>query len=130
MDRMADGELSSDEQRNLLLKCEEEDRWRELALTYVESQVLGGELSQPSFLSGANEASSKEVVAPSQNDSKPSRDWNVMSLAAAVLLSLGLGYGLGWWWQGDSNLSPVQMARDNQTSLAPPIVKNLTLIHI
>ena len=123
MDRMADGELSSDEQRNLLLKCEEEDRWRELALTYVESQVLGGELSQPSFLSDVN-ASSKEMAAPSRNNSKPSRDWNVMSLAAAVLLSLGLGYGLGWWWQGDSNLSSLQMAKDNQTSPAPPIVKN------
>jgi|GEM_PF-2785756 len=134
MDRMVDGELSSDEQSNLLLRCEEEGRWRELALSYVESQVLGVELREPTFLRDEKVASSKvapagESTVQPRRVSKPSQDWNVMSLATAVLLSLGLGYGLGWWWQGDpagagANPRSVQLAKDNESSPPAQLVKN------
>jgi hypothetical protein len=39
-----------------------------------------------------------------------------MSLAAAVLLSLGLGYGLGWWWQGDPVTGPALAGSASQPS--------------
>ncbi len=45
IDRMVDGELSTNEQRQLLMMCDSENRWRELALAYVESQVFAQEMS-------------------------------------------------------------------------------------
>ena len=103
LDRMVDGELTSDEQRTVLLRCEEQGRWRELALAYVESQVLGGTLGDSSFLLREDQKPKRSdvpVVRESSTEietrtpSVKSENWNLMSLAAAVLLSLGLGYGL------------------------------------
>ena len=45
INRMVDGELGDEEQRALLADCERHSRWRELALAYVESQVLRAQLS-------------------------------------------------------------------------------------
>jgi phospholipid transport system substrate-binding protein len=44
IDRMVDGELTTDQQCSLLADCEEHAGWRDLALAYVESQVLTKEL--------------------------------------------------------------------------------------
>ncbi len=44
IDRMVDGELSVEQQRVVLLACEENHQWRDLALAYVESQAWGHEL--------------------------------------------------------------------------------------
>ena len=102
IDRMVDGELSASDQRVLLENCEKHDHWRELALAYVESQVLEHELgsfererTEPTALDSVPH---EPLVAPQSRSHEP---WNGLSLAAAVLLSLGLGYGLNWWWQDD-----------------------------
>lgn len=125
IDRMVDGELSQDEQRDLLLDCESNNRWRELALAYVESQAFGSALRSPQFF--AETPSLKTVpqtvvleepmrhTVERERSKKDQLTWNVMSLAAAVLLSLGLGYGLGWWWQGDAGPASVDLAGNNQT---------------
>ena len=110
IDRMVDGELSANEQRELLMMCDSEDRWRELALAYVESQVFAKELND--FGQTTIVASEPNVTpvtpAPIRPDlqhrtESPERGWSVMSLAAVILLSLGFGYGMGWWLQGDAS---------------------------
>lgn len=135
IDRMVDGELSANDQRQLLLMCDSENRWRELALAYVESQVFSKELhgfsqqeqspvetaTGPALVSVASPSEKADgsidsgdnvsLAAPKQlavrqgQDGMSGRGWNVMSLAAVVLLSLGFGYGLGWWLQPDPEMT-------------------------
>lgn len=141
IDRMVDGELSKEEQRELLLSCESENRWRDLALAYVEDQAFGT-LIETSLLSDSEPSNilrsegmepslirNNNDVGSSQSDTSQSRaarskdsfQWNWMSLAAAILLSLGLGYGLGWWWQSDSINGP---ALANSESTLPRKVED------
>ena len=131
MDRMVDGELDRDDERQLLLDCEANDNWRELALAYVESQVLKREMSgllserEPTALAAgtiASESSAPKPVANaigspayvSRSEESPKSNWNAWSLAAAILLSLGVGYGMGWGWQNTSPTNPSFTA--NQTN--------------
>jgi len=105
-DRMVDGELDFAHQRTLLLTCEAQNSWRELALAYVESQTLGSELN---MLSGQNSHSESvgRIGGSRSTRSYRSTVWNPFVLAAAVLLSLGIGYGFGWRWQQDAHKSPL-----------------------
>lgn len=139
IDRMVDGELSSSQQRELLLACETGDRWRDLALAYVESQVLSNALGESSFLieqpanvlanspSNASETQPNEASAESQTvdvQTEKAREqnalsWNTWSLAAAVLLSLGMGYGLGWWWQGVEPGDPINVVNTTPSHETP-----------
>ena len=46
IDRLVDGELTEQEQRELLTACDEQpERWRDMALAYVEAQTWRTELS-------------------------------------------------------------------------------------
>ena len=118
LDRMVDGELGGDERRELLLKCENQQQWRELALAYVESQTLRDDFmafAQTDFSGLGATSESGETVETNEttqgngshdrsSDRSPSGrsmesggvSWSPWALAAAVLLSLGLGYGAGW----------------------------------
>ena len=106
MERMVDGELGVQQQRQLLLDCEHEDRWRELALAYVEAQAFASELK-----TYATEPMPSKETAPSERSPRRGTEhppgsaigWGPWSLAAAVMLSLSLGYGAGWWWQPGSD---------------------------
>lgn len=143
IDRMVDGELSAKEQRELLLACETDDRWRELALAYVESQVLGNALGESTFLMAdavsdetpiaKGEPIPSESAQPTEREQRAGvherrgshaapRHWHTLSLAAAVLISLGIGSGLGWWWQGVNPGTPSNVAESlsepNKTQLA------------
>ncbi len=96
IDRMVDGELESDQQRQLLLNCEEHPHaWRDLALAYVESQTLKCELKG---------LATEPAAGPGYQRREPRARWQLytrsFSLAAAVLLSLALGYAGGLWWRG------------------------------
>ena len=106
LDRMVDGELTENEQRAVLLGCEEQDRWRELALAYVEAQVLSSELPTIQELEMDEPPREVRPVPPSA----ASWLWNPFALAAAVVLSLSIGYGAGWWWQGP--VAPVAASAD------------------
>ena len=64
IDRMVDGQLTVAEQRALLLACDTDNRWRELALAYVESQVLSNALGESTFLL----ADCESQVGASSND--------------------------------------------------------------
>ncbi len=94
IDRMVDGELTAQQQRELLIDCEENSRWRELALAYVESQALGCELKQM-----VSDTTISPMVAQDPVESSAMTPW---ALAAAVILSLSIGYGGGWWLQSDN----------------------------
>jgi hypothetical protein len=104
IDRMVDGELTTDQQRSLLAYCEEHAGWRELALAYVESQVLMKELKA---LSSEATRPQDSVLRNRKEAMVESSSWNALSLAAAIVLSLSLGYGLSWWWQDESTHSNV-----------------------
>ena len=130
LDRMVDGELTENEQRAVLLGCEEQDRWRELALAYVEAQVLSREL--PTIQELEMDEPPREVrPVPT---SAASWLWNPFALAAAVVLSLSIGYGAGWWWQGP--VAPVATIASQEpmvTAGAPtsssPRLMQLTVSH-
>lgn len=145
IDRMVDGELSTAQQRELLRACDADNRWRELALAYVESQVLGKALGDATFLAEdshnrseekvdsskaivasdvAPDAASERSIEPQGMSPRTAEDassigssyWNTWALAAAVLISLGTGYGLGWWWQGADPEMSINMAQDRSTN--------------
>lgn len=112
IDRMVDGELTAQQQRELLIDCEENSRWRELALAYVESQALGCELKQMV----SEPATTVNVAARHPDESTGMNPW---ALAAAVLLSLGIGYGGGWWLQSDNLL--VATGSDSEEHVDPKV---------
>lgn len=107
IDRMVDGELDRDQQRGLLVRCDERNGWRDLALAYVEAQALRGELK-----TYVEDASQKPTPTPQpQNENLP---WSPWALAAAIMLSLGLGYGLGTLWQRDIGVAPGPLVADTE----------------
>lgn len=102
IDRMVDGELDAAQQRAVLLRCEEQNSWRALALAYVESQTWGAEFKAIDRLPARVQASEKPA---GERLSRKSRAWNSWALAASVLFALSVGYGLHWWWQADASPS-------------------------
>lgn len=103
IDRMVDGELSDQEQRQLLMACERHpDRWRDMALAYVESQTWRSEFSEFTKPATAAQAVAAETAAVGIADDArplPARPritpWKLLNVAAMLLLSLTVGYGIG-----------------------------------
>ena len=99
-ERMVDGELDLASEREFLRACESDNRWRELALAYVENQVLQRELVDMIDQSPQRQpVASLSAGAQRQVRSSESGRWRLLSLAATALICLGLGYwgadGLG-----------------------------------
>lgn len=100
---MVDGELSHQQEREVLLHCEETNCWRKLALGYVEQQMLRRELpslfeEKPGPQTNALET---QVQTPSSlhrrtNPNLTNHGWGKWSLAAAIVLAVAVGYGAGW----------------------------------
>ena len=106
IDRMVDGELDRGAERELLIACEAENRWREVALAFLEARAFKQEmqawLSDPDQSPVAAAATTKVANVdrvPSVSVTSRRRHWVPWSVAIAMLLSLGMGYGLGWGWR-------------------------------
>ena len=117
IDRMVDGELDRDEQRGLLVRCEERNGWRELALAYVQAQALRDDLK--TYVEDA--AQKPASTSQPQNESVP---WSPWALAAAIMLSLGMGYGLGTWWQGEAGVAPAPLVADSNIPVNDDVAKD------
>jgi hypothetical protein len=106
IDRLVDGQMSHDERRRMLLECEANpERWRAVALAFVEAQALSCELKM--LVKGSSVPESKSfAVAQSDTSVPPAKKrshgrsagpslWRSFVLAATVLLALSLGFGAG-----------------------------------
>jgi hypothetical protein len=100
MDRLVDGEMSSENRRTLLERIEQENAWRSLALAFLEAQAWQSDLRAMTL------AEPKPVAEPmpqaSPNDEKPLRptpwlrpELSLLALAAGLLLAFSLGFALG-----------------------------------
>lgn len=109
LDKLVDGELTSIEQRDLLLRLDEEPHaWRRLALAFLESRTWQRELSACASAaaglssvadakSGVIAASSPVARAPQRPVVKPPRrKWSALTaIAASVCVVFGLGFACG-----------------------------------
>jgi len=105
LDRLVDGELSGDEQRELLASLEQQpDGWRRCALAFLESQAwrkeMRGLVAPVSRDNVALAALSTEAPKDSRRSSpRFSSSW--LTAAAALLLAFGLGHQLGAYDRAD-----------------------------
>ena len=90
---LVDGELTDERRRQLLLSCENQpERWREVALAFVEAQILRTEVrSLVNDVAPSAQKNEQPILKRSRYDWL-NRPW---ALAAAVLVSIGAGFGLG-----------------------------------
>ena len=103
LDCMVDGELSVEEEQQLLRQCESTSQWRDLALAFTESQALKREL--PNLFAAVETQPREMVLLETQNSTQENTikaSWGMWSLAAAILLALGVGYGAGWGLRSQS----------------------------
>ncbi len=104
LDRLADGELPLDEQRQLLTMLENQpDGWRRCALAFVESQALRGEMRH---LTSRDHQSTSELadrvqtmaIAPRADGRRWSLNrWRWFAMAASVLTAFLLGVAAQSW---------------------------------
>lgn len=102
-DRLADGELSSDDYRQLLASLDDHpDGWRRCALALLEAQALRGELRaalpEQSRRGGAGQTAE---VAPRRPSRVP-----LLTLVLSVAASFLLAFGLGMWLRGGFSAPP------------------------
>jgi hypothetical protein len=97
LDRLADGELTSNEQRGLLAALENQsDGWRRCALAFIESQAWRGELR-------CITAVGETVNQPFAMDRNARRTGTMhavrwLAVAASVLMAFTLGIAAQSWW--------------------------------
>lgn len=99
IDRLVDGELSTEERRDLLVALDDQsDGWRRCALAFVEAQSWGASMKR--IASGASEPieqpSAAQAAVPVNVESSRSRsrrhDGAWLAIAASLLAAFGLGY--------------------------------------
>ena len=115
IDRLVDGELNESQLRELLIHCEEgSDRWRDVALAFVESQMVRHELSAfRQHLPSADRVSPSPVAT--RANSHPT--WNrIFSVAAAMIFAIGIGYGLGHFTKQNPGNAVVKVDGNQSTS--------------
>jgi hypothetical protein len=107
VDRLVDGELHDDQQRQLLLALEAQpDTWRRCALAFIEGQAwrhqIGGLISERNMSVDGAEA----VHQVSRSGVRHSRSlvprW--LAIAASVLVAFTLGIVSSHAWRNDSGL--------------------------
>lgn len=106
IDRLVDGELTEQEQRELLTACEADpERWKDMALAYVEAQTWRSELSNvvkepqtpPTILRMEDSVTPRSQLSstPPSSTRQRSTSWRMFQVAAMLFLSLTVGYGVG-----------------------------------
>jgi hypothetical protein len=98
IDRLVDGELNRDDERQVLLALEAQpEYWRRCALAFVESQTWRGELrglaSEP-----AGEVATNKAASLVRRSSRVVLQW--AALAASVLIAFTLGIAARHIWTG------------------------------
>lgn len=102
LDRLADGELPLDEQRQLLTVLENQpDGWRRCALAFVESQALRGEMQHITTDNPLSQLADREqtiAIAPrADGQRRSSNRWRWFAMAASVLMAFLLGIAAQNW---------------------------------
>jgi hypothetical protein len=132
IDRLVDGELSSDERRQLLTSLEAQpDGWRRCALAYVEAQTWRralaslstetGDVVEPQPSSFVVKNSSATAVSGSQSESSRSHLATWLAVAASVALAFGLGRQSGLTRSSsDSAYQPIASAPSNPQKVLQP----------
>jgi hypothetical protein len=105
IDRLVDGELGQQEQRQLLVVLEAEpEGWRRCALAFVEAQSWGHELRmmscQPDPTASDRHASSNRSTTKSTIGIRQAPHWFL--IAACLLLAFALGFGTRDLWRGQN----------------------------
>jgi hypothetical protein len=117
LDRMVDGELSPDDQRELLARIDDEPGgWRRLALAFVESQALRCDLVaiNPAPASGrVHPGGVPQTTAP----------WSrLLALAASLAVAFGIGLFTRDFSRGGSRQdTPVQSVASDRLNPALPV---------
>ncbi len=126
LDRLADGELPLDEQRQLLTALENQpDGWRRCALAFVESQAWRGEMQR--LTSGANltpsELADREqtiAIAPRADGQRWTLNrWRWFAMAASVLVAFLLGLAAQNWLPKSGTTDHAQQIATTQPETSP-----------
>jgi hypothetical protein len=102
-DRLADGEMSEEERRQLLLGLDQEpDGWRRCAMSFLEAQCWKKELGE---LRHSMPAAAAEHAPPAQNIRRKAAPFGPLGTILAMAASFFLVLGIGAWWQHSSRHS-------------------------
>jgi hypothetical protein len=119
LDRLVDGELNRDQQRQLLVALEAEpEGWRRCALAFVEAQAWRHELCAFDVRSELPATRSHESTRTSAATAWRLRShyWKWFAIAGCLLLAFGLGAGAGEFWQGRNSTGQIA----NHSATAAP----------
>jgi hypothetical protein len=110
LDRLVDGELNHDQQRQLLVALEAEpEGWRRCALAFVEAQAWRHDLHALDVRSESPATSSRKPTQSLVATERRWRDhlWKWFAIAGCLLLAFGLGAGAGEFWQGRNSTGQI-----------------------
>jgi hypothetical protein len=119
LDRLADGELTPADRRDLLLALDDEpSAWRRCALSLLEHQALREELrpAVPERVPASVNLGT-HATGSANNVTRPARRFVVV---AALVASLLLAFGFGWEVGGQAKLAGGGDSTDGQTSSSQP----------
>lgn len=97
LDRLVDGELTSDEYRELLAELEQTPNgWRRCAHAFLESQALGQSL--PLVMQTAPSSPQTELAPTAEKSSNTqAASFYRMEKLAAMAASVAVAFGMGWF---------------------------------
>ena len=103
LDRLVDGELTSDEYRELLAELEQTPNgWRRCAHAFLESQALGQSL--PLVMQTTPSCPQTESAPTAEKSSNSgTASFRRMETLAALAASVMVAFGLGWYVSGIDN---------------------------
>jgi hypothetical protein len=108
LDRLADGELTSDEQRGLIMALENQpDGWRRCALAFVESQAWRGELRRITAVGGTVNQPISINRSARRNTAIHALRW--LAVATSVLVAFTLGIAAHSWWPAAATNQPAKI---------------------
>jgi len=108
LDRLADGELTSDEQRGLIMALENQpDGWRRCALAFVEAQAWRGELRRITAVEGTVNQPIAMDRSDRRNTAMHGLRW--LAVAASVLMAFTLGITAQSWWLAAATNQPAKI---------------------